>query len=90
MRARHRTDRPLLQPLLTEIGDPKLQCVIRGVLDYLEVIETIKDWGDLRMTVQGMSQFVFQEVSKRLSDPPIPGSIRRDPWAHLLPEIQTW
>jgi hypothetical protein len=56
---------------------------------YLEVVETIKDWGDLRMTVQGMTQFVCQEVSKRLADPPIPTSLRRDPWSYLLPEIRT-
>jgi hypothetical protein len=56
---------------------------------YVEVIDTIKDWGDLRMTVQGLTQYVFQEVSKRLADEPIPSSLRRDPWAHLLPEIRT-
>jgi uncharacterized protein YqiB (DUF1249 family) len=56
---------------------------------YLEVIETIKHWGDLRMTVQGVTQFVYQEVAKRLADPPIPAPLRRDPWSHLLPEIQT-
>lgn len=52
-------------------------------------INTIKDWVDLRMTVQGMTQFVCQEVSKRLADPPISPSLRRDPWSYLLPEIRT-
>jgi len=56
---------------------------------YLETIETIKDWGDLRMTVQGMTQFVCQEVSKRLAEPPIPPSLLRDPWSYLLPQIRT-
>lgn len=55
---------------------------------YVEVIETIKDWSDLRMTVQGLTQYVFQEVSKSLADSRIPSSLRRDPWAHLLPEIR--
>ena len=57
---------------------------------FVEVVETIKDWVDLRMPVQGITQFVCQEVSKRLADPPIPVPLRHDPWSYLLPQIQTW
>lgn len=57
---------------------------------YLEVIDTIKHWGDLRMTVQGMTQFIYQEVSKRLLESPIPASLGRNPWSYLLPEISIW
>ncbi|WP_441958710.1 hypothetical protein [Mycolicibacterium houstonense] len=57
---------------------------------YLDVIETIKDWSDLRMTVLGLTQFVGQEVSKQLAESPVPRALRGDPWSYLLRDIEVW
>lgn len=53
------------------------------------VVETIRDWPDLRATVHGLTRFVFQEVSRTLPDDPPPKALRSDPWARLMTELQT-
>lgn len=55
---------------------------------FVEVAETIRDWPDLRMAVVGLTQFVYQEVSKQLQDTP-PRSIRPGVWNTLIHEIRT-
>lgn len=55
---------------------------------FVEVAETIRDWPDLRMAVVGLTQFVFQEVSKELQETP-PRSIRPGVWDNLTHEIRT-
>jgi len=55
---------------------------------FVEVAETIRDWPDLRMAVVGLTQFVFQEVSKELQEVP-PRSIRPGVWDSLIHEIRT-
>lgn len=55
---------------------------------FIEVAETIREWPDLRMAVVGLTQFVFQEISKNLQDNP-PHSIRPGVWDNLIHEIRT-
>lgn len=55
---------------------------------FVEVAQTIREWPDLRMAVVGLTQFVFQEVSKELQEVP-PRSIRRGVWDNLLHEVRT-
>lgn len=55
---------------------------------FVEVAATIQDWPDLRMAVVGLTQFVYQEVSKGLQDTP-PRSIRPGVWDNLIHEIRT-
>lgn len=56
---------------------------------FTEVVETIRDWPDLRATIHGLTQFVFQEVARTLPDDPPPKALRSDPWARLMTELQT-
>ena len=55
---------------------------------FVEVAETIREWPDLRMAVLGLTQFVFQEVSKELQETS-PRSIRPSVWDNLIHEIRT-
>lgn len=56
---------------------------------FVEVAKTIQDWDGLRMAVVGLTQFVYQEVSKELLNTP-PHSIRPAVWDNLIHEIRTW
>ena len=55
---------------------------------FIEVVDSTREWGHIRMAVVGMTQFVFQEVSKDLFETR-PGSIRPGVWERLLPEVRT-
>ena len=55
---------------------------------FIEVAQTIRDWSDLRMAVVGLTQFVYQEVSKELHET-APRSIRPGVWHNLVHEIRT-
>jgi hypothetical protein len=55
---------------------------------FVEVAQTIREWPDLRMAVVGLTQFLFQEVSKELMEAP-PRSIRPGVWDNLQHELRT-
>ena len=55
---------------------------------YVDVVETIRDWHDLRATVHGLTQFVFQEVGRGFADDPVPKALRSDPWTRLMAELR--
>jgi hypothetical protein len=55
---------------------------------FVEAADTIREWPDLRMAVVGLTQFVFQEVSKQLEEVR-PRSIRPGLWDQLSYEIRT-
>lgn len=55
---------------------------------FVEVADAIQEWPDLRMAVVGLTQFVFQEVAKELSETP-PRSVRPGVWDTLLHELAT-
>ena len=56
---------------------------------FVDVVETIRDWMDLRATVHGLTQFVFQEASRGFADAPPPRALRSDPWPRLMAELRT-
>lgn len=56
---------------------------------FVDVVETIRDWPDLRTTVHALTQFVFQEVARSFADDLPPRALRSDPWARLMAELQT-
>lgn len=55
---------------------------------FVDVADTIREWQDLRMAVLGLTQFVYQEVSKELYGTP-PRSIRPGVWDNLIHEVRT-
>lgn len=56
---------------------------------FVEVIQSGDNWLEMRTTVLGLTQFVFQEVSKYLVDTK-PKSVRPGIWDSLTHELQTW
>lgn len=56
---------------------------------FIEVSETLRDWPSLRVAVIGLTQFVFQEVSKELMEEN-PRAIRAGVWETLSHDLATW
>lgn len=59
-----------------------------GGLPFLDVMNPADDWRKVRPTVQGVTQFVFQEVARELVEEP--SEVRPGFWDQLKWDIEVW
>lgn len=59
-----------------------------GGLPFLDVVSPADSWGKIKPTIQGITQFIFQEVARELADEP--SEVRPGIWDRLIWDLDVW